>query len=165
VAIRSKEPPAYTPRERGGKLSREWVQWYTQDVSTQINKMLNEIIGGSGQIVVTDNDDNTVTLSIDDGYLTASVLGTANEIDVTDNGDGTITVSIDPDYLPVHVLETINQVLVTDNADGTITLSTPQDIHTGASPIFAGLTINGDATINGDIKGLNRTKQYFYSGF
>jgi len=38
---------------------------------------------------------------------------------------------------------TTNQVVVTDDADGTITLSLPQDIHTGASPTFAGLTLSG----------------------
>lgn len=42
---------------------------------------------------------------------------------------------------------TTNQVNVT-NGDGTITLSTPQDIHSGASPTFAGLTVNGDIATN-----------------
>lgn len=37
---------------------------------------------------------------------------------------------------------TANQVIVT-NGSGTITLSTPQNIHTGASPQFAGLTLSG----------------------
>jgi hypothetical protein len=31
-------------------------------------------------------------------------------------------------------------VIVANDGDGTVTLSTPQDIHTGASPTFAGLT-------------------------
>ena len=35
---------------------------------------------------------------------------------------------------------TANQVIVTNGA-GSITLSTPQDIHSGASPTFAGLNI------------------------
>ena len=46
----------------------------------------------------------------------------------------------------VPVLATIagtaNQVVSTPGA-GTITLSLPQDIHTGASPTFVGLTITG----------------------
>lgn len=37
---------------------------------------------------------------------------------------------------------TANRVTVT-NAAGSITLSTPQNIHTGASPTFAGMTISG----------------------
>jgi hypothetical protein len=37
---------------------------------------------------------------------------------------------------------TLNQITVTHGI-GTITLSTPQDIHTGASPTFFGLTLSG----------------------
>lgn len=40
---------------------------------------------------------------------------------------------------------TSNQITVT-NGGGTITLSTPQDIATGSSPTFTGLTISGTAT-------------------
>jgi len=36
---------------------------------------------------------------------------------------------------------TSNQVTVSDDGDGTVTLGTPQDIHTGASPTFSGLTL------------------------
>ena len=46
------------------------------------------------------------------------------------------------------VTETANQVLIADDADGTITFSTPQDIHTGASPTFAGLELTGNLDIN-----------------
>lgn len=38
---------------------------------------------------------------------------------------------------------TANQVTATDDGDGSVTLSTPQDIHTGASPTFAGMTSTG----------------------
>lgn len=39
---------------------------------------------------------------------------------------------------------TANQVIVTDNgANSTVVLSTPQNIHTGASPTFVGLTLTG----------------------
>lgn len=41
---------------------------------------------------------------------------------------------------------TANQIIVTPGA-GSITLSTPQDIHTGASPTFAGLTITNAVVI------------------
>ena len=44
------------------------------------------------------------------------------------------------------VAGTANQITVTDDTDGTITLSTPQDIHTGASPEFAQLRIDGATT-------------------
>jgi hypothetical protein len=42
------------------------------------------------------------------------------------------------------VAGTTNQITVTDDTDGTITLSAPQDIHTGATPEFYGLTSTGD---------------------
>ena len=38
---------------------------------------------------------------------------------------------------------TANRVTVTDDGDGSVTLSTPQDIDTGASPTFSGLTLTG----------------------
>jgi len=52
---------------------------------------------------------------------------------------------------------TTNRVTVSDDGDGTITLSGPQDIHIGASPTFAGLTIintinefSTDGTLSGN---------------
>lgn len=46
---------------------------------------------------------------------------------------------------------TTNQVTVTGSGSETaaVTLSLPQDIHTGASPTFTGLTLSGDAAVNG----------------
>ena len=41
------------------------------------------------------------------------------------------------------VTGTANRVTVADDGDGMITLSGPQDIHTGASPQFAGVTTTG----------------------
>ncbi len=41
-----------------------------------------------------------------------------------------------------NITGTVNQVSVVNGA-GTITLSTPQEIHTGATPTFAGLDLNG----------------------
>ncbi|HDZ37970.1 MAG TPA: hypothetical protein ENH62_06760 [Marinobacter sp.] len=48
------------------------------------------------------------------------------------------------------VAGTTNQIIVTDDADGSITLSAPQDIHTGASPTFAGATITNAAVLASD---------------
>jgi hypothetical protein len=42
-----------------------------------------------------------------------------------------------------YVAGTTNQVTITDDTDGTITIALPQDIHAGASPGFAGLTLTG----------------------
>ncbi len=48
----------------------------------------------------------------------------------------------------VTVQGTSNQISV-NNSAGTITLSTPQNIHTGASPQFSGLTLSSDLAVNG----------------
>ncbi|MBI2068574.1 MAG: hypothetical protein HYT67_00490 [Candidatus Yanofskybacteria bacterium] len=49
---------------------------------------------------------------------------------------------------------TSNQITVTDDLDGSVTLSLPQNIHTGASPTFAGLTLTGNLTgINAEFQG------------
>ena len=39
------------------------------------------------------------------------------------------------------IVGTTNQINVTDDGNGGVVLSTPQDIHTGASPTFTGLTL------------------------
>lgn len=51
--------------------------------------------------------------------------------------------------LTAWIAGTANQVIVTDDTDGTLTLSTPQDIHTDATPEFAGWVIkdSGDNTV------------------
>jgi hypothetical protein len=41
------------------------------------------------------------------------------------------------------IVGTANQVSVTDNGSGAVTLATPQNIDTGASPTFVGLTLSG----------------------
>lgn len=43
--------------------------------------------------------------------------------------------------LTAWIAGTVNRVTVADDGDGTVTLSAPQDLHAGASPTFAGLTI------------------------
>lgn len=48
---------------------------------------------------------------------------------------------------------TTNQITVTDDGDDTVTLSLPQNIHTGASPTFAGLILNGTIATGLDMSG------------
>lgn len=43
---------------------------------------------------------------------------------------------------------TANRVIITDDGDGTVTLSAPQDLHTGATPTFAGATLTGPLNIS-----------------
>ena len=71
---------------------------------------------------------------------------TANRL-ISSNADKTL-VSSD---LYSWVTETSNQVLIADDGDGTITLSTPQDIHTAATPTFAGLTLSSIANETTDV--------------
>ncbi|HVN58223.1 MAG TPA: hypothetical protein VMT63_08010, partial [Bacteroidales bacterium] len=66
--------------------------------------------------------------------IAAEALGTANQL-LGVNASATAN-----EYKTLY--GTLNQVNVAF-APGSITLSTPQDIHTGASPVFAGLTLSG----------------------
>lgn len=63
-----------------------------------------------------------------------------------------LTTQTTGDYVAT-IAGTTNQVIVTGaGTEGrAVTLSLPQDIHTGASPTFVGLTLTGSATISGDV--------------
>ncbi|KKK79544.1 hypothetical protein LCGC14_2832430, partial [marine sediment metagenome] len=60
-----------------------------------------------------------------------------------------ITISGNANLTHERILTgTANQITITDGgANGTVVLSTPQDIHTGASPTFAGLYINNQGEL------------------
>jgi hypothetical protein len=65
--------------------------------------------------------------------------------------------------LTAWVAGTANQVIVTDDTDGTVTLSAPQDIHTGATPTFAGVIIADGGTVGqaaGPLITFNDTDNY-----
>jgi len=87
-----------------------------------------------GMYVNRGGDTMTGELSVPD--LTVSNLA-ANRLAATDGTKGLASVADLTDW----VAGTANRVSVTDDGDGTITLSTPQDIHTGASPTFADITL------------------------
>ena len=109
------------------------------------------ITGTPNQVVVADDFDGTVTLSLPQSIdvsadvtfdslvlddLTASrlVASDANEKLVSTDAHDWIT-------------GVANRVTVTDDLDGTVTLTAPQDIHTAASPTFAGLTVGALAGV------------------
>lgn len=107
------------------------------------------LTGTSNQITVTDNGANsTVVLSTPQNIhsgasptftgLTLSGL-TASRLMSTNGSSALSSVSA----LTSWIAGTANQITVTDDGDGTVTLSTPQNIHTAASPTFAGLTLSG----------------------
>lgn len=70
-------------------------------------------------------------------------LFAASRLIATDSNQKLVSVA----DLTAWIAGTANQIVVTDNGDGTVTLSLPQDIHTGASPTFANITITTNATI------------------
>jgi hypothetical protein len=70
-------------------------------------------------------------------YVGLTLTGLTAERLVATNADKKL-VSSD---LINWITETANQVLVADDGDGTITLSLPQDIHSAATPTFAGLVV------------------------
>lgn len=105
-------------------------------------------------------DDAVVTAKILDGAVTNAKLASGT-IDLTSkvtgilpaanggtgfNGgsaaNGELAIGNGSGFTKAALTGTSNQLTVTNGA-GSITLSTPQDIHTGASPSFGGLTLSG----------------------
>ena len=83
----------------------------------------NVSIDGSANVTLTATiAANSVALGTDTtGNYVATITGTTNQVTVTGSG----------------------------SESAAITLSLPQNIHTGASPTFVGLTLTGDAAVNG----------------
>jgi hypothetical protein len=79
----------------------------------------------------------TDVLTVSGGILISGL--TSSRLLSTDASKNLASVS----DLTSWVAGTANRVTVSDDGDGTITLSGPQDIHTGASPTFTGLTLSG----------------------
>lgn len=65
---------------------------------------------------------------------------TASRLLYGDSGSKLASVSSLTDW----IAGTTYQVTVTDDSDGSVTLSLPQNIHTGAIPTFAGMTLTGN---------------------
>lgn len=127
----TKRVPSEHPFFRGGapQIDPIWINWF-QNIKNRVD-WINQ-----GEL---DTDTPTHVSTILTG-LTASrpVASDANKK----------LVSAD---LASWIAGTTNQVTVTDDGDGSVTLSTPQDIHSGASPTFAGLTITSIITASGSV--------------
>jgi len=78
-----------------------------------------------------------------------SLLSAGSGISITGTATATISntgiLSLNSLTGNINLQGTTNQINIATSS-GTITLSLPQDIHTGASPTFANLTISGTAT-------------------
>ena len=110
-------------------------------VMTTVADLTAWIIGTDNQIIVTDNEDGTLTISLPDSIELGGL--TANRILATDGSKKTVSVA----DLTAWIAGTENQVIVTSDGDGSLTLSTPQDIHTGAEPTFAGMILTDNLVL------------------
>ncbi len=103
----------------------------------------NFIVGNGTNFVAESADTARISLGVgttDSPTFTGLTLSgmTATRLLATDGTSGLTSVA----NLASWIAGTTNQITVTDDLDGTITLATPQDIHTAASPTFAGFTID-----------------------
>ncbi|MEA2105261.1 MAG: hypothetical protein U9P82_00845, partial [Bacteroidota bacterium] len=90
-------------------------------------------------------------LTLDVLPATAGILNTVNGgtgYDSYTDGQLLIGNTVTDSLSRSTLTGTTNQINIT-NGNGNITLSTPQDIHTGASPEFVGLTLSGLAADQG----------------
>jgi len=79
----------------------------------------------------------------------------ASRLVATDSGKILESVS---DLTAWIIQSSANQVIVADNADGTVTLSLPQNIHTDATPEFAGWVIKDS---DGNIVSLMSDSEFY----
>jgi hypothetical protein len=116
--------------------SRDPNVWYddANDIYHIKGKLIVYDVNVSGDI---DVNDVNITGDLELLGLTASRL-------IATDGDNLAASVLD---LTDWIAGTANQVIVTDDTDGTVTLSAPQNIHTGATPTFAGMTLNGSLEI------------------
>lgn len=140
------------------------------DVSSVTN-LGDWIRGTRHEIVVKNTNDGRVKLSLSHnmtvvGGLTVPNLTvtslTPNRLVASNAANALVSVG----NLTAWVAGTANQVNVANDGDGTITLSTPQDIHAGAIPTFAGATFTGNVAIeNASELRLYNAADIFYTGF
>lgn len=129
--------------------------------------VLHDGNGGQTTTLQAGNSSGNLTFILPTGAGTGFQClkkGTGNQLiwdDCEGGGGGTSGVtSLNTFTGDLVVQGTTNQVVVTDNGSDTITLALPQDIDTGATPIFAGLTLNGALAMGAnDISGTNFSVQ------
>jgi hypothetical protein len=113
-----------------------------QSIHTSANPTFNNLILTNTLGV------NTITV--------ATISGTTiNGTTINDNGSRVLTVATINSNAVRNVYGTANQVSVS-SAQGDVTFSTPQNIHTGASPTFNGLTLSS-LSADGDGSQVNGT--------
>ena len=105
---------------------------------------------GRGRVAPPIKDGDWVSVRQAINRLSALILGSEAEPTysgltltglTSDRLIGSSSGVLQSEDLTSWIAGTSNQIAVADDSDGSVTLSTPQDIHTGASPTFGGLTI------------------------
>lgn len=118
------------------------------------------LTGTTNRISVSGSTGN-ITLNLPQDIHTAASV-TFNRVDATsiygtavyDNGNRVLTSANIGSGAVSSIAGTTNQIIASSNI-GAVTLSLPQNIHTGASPTFNGITVsslngaNGSGTVNG----------------
>jgi hypothetical protein len=117
---------------------------------TSVADLTDWIAGTTNRVTVSSDGDGTITITapqdIHTGasptFVTETLTGlTASRMVGTSAGKALESIAA----LSSFIAGTTNQVIVTDDGDGTITLSLPQDIHTGAEPLFLGLNLTAQS--------------------
>jgi hypothetical protein len=138
--------------------------------STQVNdfqEAVEDVVGAmvstnteSGISVTYDDESGKLNFDVDD--FTITLAGDlSGSVTVTNLGNATLTATVAADSVALGtdttgnyvatIAGTTNQVSVSGSGSETaaVTLSLPQDIHSGASPSFTGMTLSGDLAVNG----------------
>lgn len=151
-----------------GLTPNRLVQTDADNAVVSVSNLANWIAGTTNEIDITDDGDGTITIGIvnplivgkggtglatltDHSLLVGSGTDAITPLGVATNGQLPIG-STGADPVLAALTGTSNQIVVT-NAAGSITLSLPQDIHTGASPTFAGLSLGSGTLEAGTITG------------
>lgn len=150
--------PTFTGLTLSGLTATRLIQTDSAKALTSVSDLTSWVAGTANEIDIIDDGDGTITIGIvnplivakggtgaatltDGGILLGSGTGAITALGVATNGQIPIGDGA-TDPVLATITGTSNQVTVTNGA-GSITLALPQDIHTGASPTFTGLTLSG----------------------
>ena len=130
---------------------RKGKGWHKFSTRARIERVNTQIVrsGGITTTVIEGESDHNLLNNLQGGlwpnelyHLSAAdynaLVGLSASRLVATNASGALASVAD---LSAWVAGTSNRVTVANDGDGTITLSAPQDIHTAASPTFAGMTL------------------------
>ncbi len=148
--------PTFSTLALIGLTANHLVSTDANTAFASVANLASWIAGTANEIDITNDGDGTITVGLvnpliagkggtgaatltDHGILLGSGTDAITPLGVATNGQLPIG-STGADPVLAALIGTANRITVANGA-GTITLSGPQDIHTGASPTFAGLTV------------------------